>query len=214
MNNSKTPKIVVGVGLAAIYAAGFAYFALHGAQDNVIAPSASTASSAQVATPAVPPTDIVPSADLPTNVVEQPVAAAAPESLASAATVASAKPRVEFDARSRNKEQALGTLATAQPAETAEPQKSNSSSEGSSEVVQASAPPSAPSGNDSQITADVKSKIAEVAPAVAIDVTTKDGVVELTGSVPSEEVIDKARLAARNVADVRDVDVSALTISN
>jgi osmotically-inducible protein OsmY len=60
----------------------------------------------------------------------------------------------------------------------------------------------------------VKSKIAAVAPEGAIDVTTKDGVVELAGSVPSQEVIDMARLVASNVADVRRVDVSGLMIGN
>jgi hypothetical protein len=188
MNNSKTPKIVIGVGLAAVYAAGLGYFTLRGAHDNVIAQT-STVSTAQIATNGVPPTDSVPaSADSSTSAAEQPAAT----------TVAPAEKADVEKSRQSNED----TSAVSEPA--------NSAGDAPSSLQAASAP----SGNDSQITADVKSEIAAVAPAGTIDVTTKDGVVELTGSVPSEEVIDRARLAARNVADVRDVDVSALTVSN
>jgi osmotically-inducible protein OsmY len=228
MNNSKTPKIVVGVGLAAVYASGLAYFILRGAHDNVIAQSAPTVSTPQIAADAVSPTGIAPaSADLSTSAVEQPaamVAAAAPVVAAAQKAQEPAATRGGSDVRSRSKEQALASVKTAPPAETTELAKASPTNEGASVVGEpanaagdsssSTQATSTPSGNDSQITADVKSEIAAVAPAGAIDVTTRDGVVELSGSVPSEEVINKALLAARNVADVRDVDVSALTISN
>ena len=40
MNNSKTPKIVVGVGLAAVYATIAAFVIPRGTQDNVVAQAA------------------------------------------------------------------------------------------------------------------------------------------------------------------------------
>ncbi len=104
---------------------------------------------------------------------------------------------------------APATVVAATPAESTAAEPANEPSE-----VASTANEPAAHGDDSQITADVKSKIAAVASAGAIDVTTKDGVVEPAGSVPSQEVIDMARLVASNVADVRRVDVSGLMIGN
>jgi hyperosmotically inducible periplasmic protein len=68
--------------------------------------------------------------------------------------------------------------------------------------------------SDSQITSDVKSEIAAAAPNSNVGVTTTNGVVALAGSVPSQDAVEQARQAARGVAGVRSVDVSALTVSN
>jgi hyperosmotically inducible protein len=67
---------------------------------------------------------------------------------------------------------------------------------------------------DSQITAYVKSEMATAAPNSNIDSTTTNGVVALAGSLPSQDAVEKARQAARGVAGVKYVDVSALTVSN
>jgi hyperosmotically inducible periplasmic protein len=67
---------------------------------------------------------------------------------------------------------------------------------------------------DSQITTAVKSEIGTAAPGSNVDVTTKNGVVVLAGSVPSEESIARVRQAAERVAGVNSVDASALIISN
>jgi osmotically-inducible protein OsmY len=56
----------------------------------------------------------------------------------------------------------------------------------------------------------VKSKIANG----NVDVTTANGVVALTGSVPSQDAVEQARQAARLVAGVKQVDTSALNVSN
>ncbi|MEO6079133.1 MAG: BON domain-containing protein [Steroidobacteraceae bacterium] len=215
MNNSKTPKIVVGVGLAAIYATGLAIFTLPRTHDNVVAQNASDAPTAQIAAASVPAPAIVPeSSATPTSVVEQPAA-----TNVVAASVASSAAKTPAASRTQ-----VASVATVTSTENREVENSNRTNEGSpagnEPANSAGDLPSSPqaqsvsSVNDSQITAEVKSQIAAVAPAGAIDVTSKDGVVELTGSVPSQEVIDKARLAASNVADVRDVNASALLISN
>jgi hyperosmotically inducible protein len=67
---------------------------------------------------------------------------------------------------------------------------------------------------DSQITAEVKSKIATAAPNSNVDVSTANGVVALAGSVPNQDAVEQARQAAQLVAGVRQVDTSALTVSN
>jgi hypothetical protein len=71
-----------------------------------------------------------------------------------------------------------------------------------------------PVASDSQITADAKAQIATTAPDSNIDVTTTDGVIALAGSVPSQDVAERARQAALRVAGVKDVDASALKVSD
>jgi hyperosmotically inducible protein len=71
-----------------------------------------------------------------------------------------------------------------------------------------------PVASDSRITADAKAQIATTAPDSAIDVTTTDGVIALAGSVPSKDVAERARQAALRVAGVKDVDASALKVSD
>jgi hypothetical protein len=224
MNNSKTPKIVVGVGLAAIYATGLAVFTLRGMHNDVVV-STSAAPPALAAEPAPPAIEPAPAAT-PASVTEQtagaPTAAAPAPSTAGNAT-ASPLPRAESQANLAGKEQPVPRVATA-PAEESAAEESapandvasadNEAADSAGDAPSSVQAGSAPTGNDSQITADVKSQMAAVVLDGTIDVTTKDGVVELAGSVPSQEVVDKARVVASNVTDVRDVDVSALMISN
>jgi hyperosmotically inducible protein len=73
---------------------------------------------------------------------------------------------------------------------------------------------SEPVASDSQITAYVKSEIATAAPKSNVNVTTTNGIVALAGSVASQDAVDQARQAAQRVAGVRQVDASALTVSN
>jgi hyperosmotically inducible periplasmic protein len=68
--------------------------------------------------------------------------------------------------------------------------------------------------SDSQITTDVKSQIATAAPNSSVDVTTTNGVVALAGSVANSDAIDQAKQAAQRVAGVKQVDASALMVSN
>jgi hyperosmotically inducible periplasmic protein len=71
-----------------------------------------------------------------------------------------------------------------------------------------------PVASDSQITADVKSEIATAAPNGNVDVTTMDGFVTLSGSLPSQGAVDQARRAAQRVPGVKQVDASALLVTN
>jgi osmotically-inducible protein OsmY len=67
---------------------------------------------------------------------------------------------------------------------------------------------------DGQITAQVRSSIATLAPGSNIDVKAISGIVALAGSVPSQDVVEQARQAAQQVPGVKQVDTSALMVRN
>lgn len=72
----------------------------------------------------------------------------------------------------------------------------------------------APVDPDRQITVAVKSEIDTAAPHSNVEVTTVNGVVALTGSVPTQDAVELTRLAAERVAGVKAVDSSALVVGN
>ena len=77
--------------------------------------------------------------------------------------------------------------------------------------------PSASADNgtsDSKISSDVKTEIASAAPNSNVDVTTTNGVVALTGSVPSEDAVAQAKQVAMGVQGVKTVDTSHLLVNN
>jgi hyperosmotically inducible protein len=206
MNKSNTPKVVVGVGLVAVYAVGLTVLTLREKHEVVQSPPAEVAAATpEVASPAVSP--------LSETTAE---VAQAPAVTATAPSPVTPEPKARADAS------IPADVAATSPSPRGTDEAANAgniASEAASDSVAAPAAASnaaatASPGKDSQITADVKSKVEAVAPGGAIDVTTRDGVVELAGSVPSQDALEKARMAANSVRDVRDVDVSALTISN
>lgn len=67
---------------------------------------------------------------------------------------------------------------------------------------------------DRQITAQVRSSIANLAPGSNVDVKAIGGIVELAGSVPSQDLLEQARQAAQQVPGVKQVDTSALLVRN
>lgn len=67
---------------------------------------------------------------------------------------------------------------------------------------------------DGQITAQVRSSIASLAPGSNIDVKATSGTVALAGSVPTHDVVEQARRAAQQVPGVKQVDTSALLVQN
>jgi hypothetical protein len=67
---------------------------------------------------------------------------------------------------------------------------------------------------DGRITDEVRSSIASLAPGNNIDVKAMSGIVALAGTVPSQSVVEDARQAAQQIAGVKQVDTSALTVSN
>jgi hypothetical protein len=70
--------------------------------------------------------------------------------------------------------------------------------------------------SDSQITTDVKSQIAgdSLSKDANIEVTTSQGIVALSGSLPSQDAIDHVKDVAGRVKDVRSVDTSALLVAS
>lgn len=68
--------------------------------------------------------------------------------------------------------------------------------------------------DDSWITTKVKADLAvtEGVPSTSISVTTVDGVVTLTGALPSELAVKKAVATARAIKGVRQVDATALVV--
>jgi len=234
MNTSKTPKIVVGVGLVAIYATAAAFFMPHSGHDSVVAQNPPSAIPAPIANSVAPLPVIPQSAGTPapqdalTSQASSPAPAPAPKApdLTTAARAPETpRPRVAVEPAPRAEEVPAARVAAVTPAARSDAEESNLGNSGgdavsepavTADAVDAKPVPAAdaPAGKDSQITADVKSRVAAVAPGGAIDVTTRDGVVELAGSVPSQDVLEKARLAASNVRDVRGVDASALTVSD
>ena len=66
--------------------------------------------------------------------------------------------------------------------------------------------------SDAWITTKVKSELATTKGVKSMDVTVKtvDGVVTLTGVLPTQIAVNKAIAAARSVKGVKDVDASGL----
>lgn len=69
---------------------------------------------------------------------------------------------------------------------------------------------------DSWITAKVKAEILanSVFKAFKVGVTTKDGFVTLTGTLPNQDAIDLVKMIAEKVKGVKSVDASALVIGS
>jgi len=242
MNDSKTPKIVVGIVIAAVYAGGLGYFLLRdrpapapaAAMTDVSAPAApsngassdfSTGAMEQGAPALATSSDAAePAAANEAAVVAQGAIAAEPASVPERAVATGREVVAEARTQSRVAGESVPDRApvaqppvTDQSAEAAELASAESEpSIPAADAALSAQPAVAPGGsdNDTQITAEVKTQIAAVAPASTIEVTTTDGVVELSGSVPSREEIDKVSLAVRAVPNVRGVDASALMVSN
>jgi hyperosmotically inducible periplasmic protein len=60
----------------------------------------------------------------------------------------------------------------------------------------------------------VKSQIATAAPNSNVNVTTTDGTVALTGSVPNQDAVNQAKQVALSVPGVKTVDTSGLLVNN
>lgn len=222
MNSNSTPKIVVGIGLAAVFGVAVSIFALQAKHESELArnapPPALTAPSDQNAsdfTAPTPSTAAQTSADQAAPTISLPPAAPAGIAPTAAPPAPPTPPTTNNStnggvdrhlARTRNSASTSDTrVASAAPAgATAEPATDVSPAATSSEPV----------ASDSQITAAVKSEIASTAPSGNVDVTTTNGTVVLAGSVPSQDNVDQASQAARSIPGVKHVDASALTVSN
>jgi hyperosmotically inducible periplasmic protein len=233
MNDSRTPKIVVGVVLVAAYAGIAAYMLRDKSDGNVVlsaaADTAGQTAGAIIPTPAIasPVTDLPASTDESTSVAEPPateIEAPSTPVRATANSIAPAAPapRAQPELKAQAREQPIAreqTIAAAAEIEDPGPASEIASAGDDAATLAADAASPGPAGvassdNDSQITAEVKTQIAAVAPTSTIDVATTDGVVELSGSVPTHEEINKVLMAARSVEHVRSVDASAVVVNN
>lgn len=109
MNNSKTPKIVVGVALGAVYATGLAVILARGANDPVVAANASVAPAMEVAPDPFATADVID----PTSSVESTTGmsdAIEPPS-AGTATAAIAAPPAARETMKATEEEAAASVA-------------------------------------------------------------------------------------------------------
>ena len=148
MNNSKTPKIVIGVSLVALYAIGFTVFALRGKHDNVVAQGAPSGVSAPMAAdPALAPLGLPESAEAsaatsPQDAVSVPVA---PEA---ADVTQAARPAIVSQPRQRA-EVPVQSLPSPRPPPAADPEELSRNNSGSSAVSEL---PAAQSAADESVT--------------------------------------------------------------
>jgi|HubBroStandDraft_1064217.scaffolds.fasta_scaffold30484_2 hypothetical protein len=260
MNTSPTSRIVVGIGLAAVFGVGVSLFVIKAKHDeqtarNAPPPSAQKLgpdsnatqpdSQAQAGAPppaasggAAPADSSAPAAPAPTVAAAIPPPAppaTAPQSqeqaqgnVAKSDTGSTRHRSTKSGAKSGNDDSSNTRVASARSAPSSPPSAPSESSPSSESSAPAPAPSSAEAAPaaaseaseqtaaipDSQITEKVKSQIAAVDPGSNVAVTTSNGVVALTGSVPNQGAAEQAREAARLVAGVKQVDASALTVIN
>ena len=238
MNSPPTSKIVIGIGIAAVFGIGVSAYVVRAKHESQIAhdaPVRTLGPSDQSAADATAPAQSAPTQTLPdqtptaSNLPPAVQPAAVPPAVAPTPSAPTAPPAdnvAKHNPDSRTGDESKPSKASSDRSGRPVARTQNSDdthgthvASGSSKMpAGASASPDAsssrPVASDGQITADVKSEIATTAPNSNVDVTTTNGVVALTGSVPSEDAIDRARLAAQRVAGVKHVDASGLTVGN
>jgi hypothetical protein len=123
MNNSKTPKIVVGVGLAAVYAVGLTIVTMRNVPDSNVAQIAAVEAAAQLANEPETSMAIVSESGESPSLTEQTVAVTQPPPPVTNTTTgkpaAAARESVESDARSM--EPTIATAPRVQPSDIEKP---------------------------------------------------------------------------------------------
>lgn len=244
MNFIPIHKIVIGVAVIAIFGVGISVVAVNAKRDSQVAlnvpatplgQSGTDATAPALSAPTELPTDSTATPGAPPAVL--PVVAPAPAASATG-KVANAKNGADRNVTTRSSD-ATSNIRVASAAYSNRSDSGRSSNEPASapslsevpvspiadtqpaavqmgqEVARDVSPTAtSPGASDSQITTDVKSEIAVAAPNSNVGVTTTNGVVALAGSVPSQDAVEQATQAARGVAGVKYVNVSALTVSD
>jgi osmotically-inducible protein OsmY len=233
MNSNSTHKIVVGIALAAVFGVGVSVFAVRAKHDSDVAGNAAApaqaaltdqsatdgAAPAQSAAVQAPTDQTAPASSAPP--VAQPEGAPAsdePRPIKSKASdradrhVATARSSGDM---SGTRVASADTTSSAPGGATADAKQAPAQTAQEAERgVGPTATNNEPVASDNQITAAVKSEIATAAPNSDVNVTTTNGVVVLAGSVPSQNAVDQARQAAQRVPGVKQLDASALVVSN
>lgn len=176
MNNSNTPKIVVGVGLVAAYAAGLTFLTLRDAPETAVTPSEQSALSAQMVTaPALPPMGTPEAAAAMALSPEASAAVEAPVPsapvVASAKAPATARPAAP-ESKPRVEEVPVASLPSPRPPVASEPEDLDRSNTGSNAVSELAATSEGGSGESVTSTEEVPtsqdSEGTDEAPAAAI----------------------------------------------
>ena len=243
MNSQSSRKIIVAGGMAVVVIIGVVAFAL---RSHPVAPVPQTfqAPSPTAQTPDAPAA-VAQTPAAPAQVAQLPGApAAVGHDDSGAKSIDTAAPPAVEPKLVRNRKLTsadTGALApktiatrTGSAAETSEKPATETAANGVGQVQSADevTPPlttsnsptddqrvgnsNALAASDSQITTDVKAKIAGDSSSKDgnIGVTTTHGVVVLTGSLASQEAIDHVKVVAAEVQDVKSVDTSALVLAS
>jgi hyperosmotically inducible periplasmic protein len=221
MNSNSTPKIVVGIGLAAVFGVGVSIFAVRAQQESEIAratpPAAVAAQSDQSAADTTAPAQGAPAQAPPDQSTPAP---SAQDSAPTTAVMPAPTPAAIAlgDHADRAERRAARTPSSVDMSVSRVASANNGASDSSDSVTNgqqaAVASPGARPASDSQITADVKTEIATAAPDSNVIVTTNNGVVALAGSAPSQTEAEQAKQAAQRVAGIGHVDASGLMVIN
>lgn len=143
MNNSKTPKIVVGVGLVAVYATALAMFTLRGAHDSVVAQSLPAAVPTPVAADAAPAPEASSPAATPAPIApEVSTAARAPDRM---------RPLVASESKPRAQQVPVAHLVASTPPARSDAEESSPGNSGSDAANESAA--TADAGTGESVTA-------------------------------------------------------------
>jgi hyperosmotically inducible periplasmic protein len=243
MNSQPTSKIVVGIGLAAVFGIGVSVYVMHAKHESQVArdaPAPATALGPAAAQPAPDGTAPAQSAATQTPTDQGATATNMPPAVPPAIAPAPVAPTAgnvagsdtgapagdeskaaRSKTKARKSDDTSGTRVASSHSSTKPADAQQAPAPARQETATSAAPAASssepvaePVASDSQITTQVKSEIATATPNSNVSVTTTDGVVALAGSVSSQDAIDQARQAAQRVAGVKHVDASALTVSN
>jgi hyperosmotically inducible protein len=232
MNSKSTSKIVIAGGMAAVLVIGADSFALLSHRPAAVAPMPD-APAAVAPIPDVPAA-AAPIPDAAASVAQRGSVSAKAGDTASPATI---EPKIAGD---RHRSKPRSSVGATNDSVTSTGSAVNSSERPAAEIAKSSdsvksvdeptMPPAAsgtaadapevvmstdPAASDSRITTEVKSEIAadSISKGVDVGVTTTNGVVVLSGTLATQDVIDHVKGVAEKVKDVKSVDTSALKIT-
>jgi hypothetical protein len=169
MNNSKTPKIVVGVGLAAIYAAGLTVVTLRNVPDSNVAQIATMEAAAQLANEPEPSMAIVSESGASPSLTEQPVAVTElpPPVTSTTTSKPGAATRESIQSNARSMEPTVAAASSTQASDMEKPNPTGEVANVGNEtaISTGDASPSEQVEDESSGTDDVETEDGEIEPA-------------------------------------------------
>lgn len=228
MSSRAASRVVIGVGLAVVFGIGVSFIVEQGTHNQAAhnAPAAAAPSNQTAVNP--PATDAAASSRNAVTAPQVPPAVASPEPAASNPPVAM-NHAVPNGANSARGTDAIESGALRNDTSVPKPRHGSLHAQSTASVNSETRPAPAVEGKsatenssdgnegadvDQQMTAQVRTSIANLAPGSNVDVKAIGGVVALAGSVPSQDLLEQARQAAQQVPGVKQVDTSALLVRN